>query len=171
MPTGITEPRAAAPRTTGDSATSPPSGGRPNPPPRLGSLQARAGAREDWLQVIPFCVIGAMGAAVNMAVYVGQVHLAHVAPLVAATVAFYVAVAHNYLANRRVTFRHRRGDFVRQGSRFALVSTIALVINLALLAGLLEVMDSIAAQAVAILLVTPVNFLGNRLWSFAEVAT
>src|SRR5262249_6068885 len=128
------------------------------------------GARRDWLQFLLFCVIGAAGAAVNLTVYAGQVRFAGVVPVVAATVAFCVAMTHNYLANRWVTFRRSRGGFVAQGSRFAVVSTLALAVNLALLVVLLGVMESVAAQALAICLATPVNFLGNKLWAFAGAA-
>jgi len=124
-----------------------------------------------WLQFTLFCAIGAVGAGVNLAVYAGQVQLADIAPVVAAIVAFWVAVAHNYLANRWVTFRNARGGFVTQGTRFAVVSMLALAVNLALLVLLLDVMESIAAQALAICLATPVNFLGNKLWSFAGVGS
>ena len=125
-----------------------------------------AGARQNWLQFTLFCAIGAVGAVVNLAVYTGQVRLAGIAPVVAAIGAFWVAVTHNYLANRWVTFRRARGGFVAQGSRFAVVSTLALAVLLVLLLG---VMDSVAAQALAICLATPVNFLGNKLWSFSGV--
>jgi putative flippase GtrA len=128
-----------------------------------------AGARQDWLQFTLFCAIGAVGAGVNLAVYAGQVRLAGIAPVIAAIGAFWVAVTHNYLANRWVTFRRTRGGFVAQGSRFVVVSTLALAVNLVLLILLLGVMESIAAQALAICLATPVNFLGNKLWSFAGV--
>lgn len=130
-------------------------------------LREVAGAREDWLQLTLFCAIGAVGAGVNLAVYAGQVRFADVAPVIAAVVAFWVAVTHNYLANRWVTFRRERGGFISQGSRFAVVSMVALAVNLGLLVLLLGVMESIAAQAVAICIATPVNFLGNKLWSFA----
>ena len=98
-----------------------------------------------------------------MAVYVGQITLADVAPPVAATVAFGVAVTHNYLANRWVTFRRQRSGFASQGARFAVVSTVALGVNLGLLALLLGVMESVAAQLVAVCVAMPVNFLGNKL--------
>ena len=132
----------------------------------------RAGrASESWLQLLVFCAIGAVGVVVNMAVYVGQITLADVAPPVAATVAFGVAVTHNDLANRWVTFRRQRSGFASQGARFAVVSTVALGVNLGLLALLLGVMESVAAQLVAICVAMPVNFLGNKLWSFAGGAS
>ena len=80
---------------------------------------------------------------------------------------FLVAVANNYVLNRAWTFRHQRGHVMLQGARFLVVSTLALGANLLALhllvtAGLGEVL----AQAIAIVLVTPVNFVGNKLWSF-----
>jgi len=153
MSTGITDRRTARPP---DTITA-----------RRARIRDVARRREDWLQLVPFCLIGALGAVVNMAVYVGGLRVADVAPLLAATVAFCVAVGHNYLANRWVTFRRARGDFMAQASRFAVVSTVALAVNLVLLMLLLDVMRSIPAQALAICLVTPVNFLGNKLWTFA----
>ena len=51
--------------------------------------------------------------------------------------------------------------------RFLVVSTIALGANLIVLHLLVQVgLSEIVAQAIAIVLVTPVNFVGNKLWSF-----
>lgn len=81
--------------------------------------------------------------------------------------AFLVAVTNNYTWNRLWTFRHGRGHVGYQGLRFLAVSTTVLGANLLLLslfvlAGLKEV----PAQATAVVLVMPLNFLGNKLWSF-----
>ena len=60
-----------------------------------------------------------------------------------------------------------RGHFYYQGLRFFLVSWCALAANLLVLRALVALgLDEIAAQAIAIIVVTPVNFLGNKLWSF-----
>jgi dolichol-phosphate mannosyltransferase len=80
---------------------------------------------------------------------------------------FVVAVANNYTWNRLWTFRGQRGHIAYQGIRFLIVSVCALGANLLALRGLVAVgLDEIAAQAIAIILVTPLNFLGNKLWSF-----
>ena len=51
--------------------------------------------------------------------------------------------------------------------RFFVVSTMALVANLAVLHLLVTLgLGEFIAQAIAIVLVTPVNFVGNKLWSF-----
>ena len=54
-----------------------------------------------------------------------------------------------------------------QGVRFLVVSTLALGANLVVLYALVEGgLSEVIAQAIAIVLVTPVNFVGNKLWSF-----
>jgi putative flippase GtrA len=51
--------------------------------------------------------------------------------------------------------------------RFLIVSTAALLANLAVLQVLVTLgLGEVVAQAIAIVLVTPVNFVGNKLWSF-----
>ena len=88
--------------------------------------------------------------------------------LVAATCSFLVAVTSNYTWNRLWTFRRQRGHVAYQGLRFFVVSTLALAANLAILHLLVDRLElgKVVAQAIAIVLVTPLNFVGNKLWSF-----
>jgi dolichol-phosphate mannosyltransferase len=80
---------------------------------------------------------------------------------------FLVAVTNNYAWNRLWTFRAQRGHVAYQGLRFLVVSTLALGANLVVLYALVQVgLSEVMAQAIAIVLVTPVNFVGNKLWSF-----
>jgi dolichol-phosphate mannosyltransferase len=77
-------------------------------------------------------------------------------------------VTNNYTWNRLWTFRRDRGHVYYQGLRFLVVSLLALGANLLLLHALVDLgVGKIAAQAIAIVLVTPLNFVGNKLWSFA----
>ena len=51
--------------------------------------------------------------------------------------------------------------------RFFVVALIAYAGNLAILTVLVEAgLGKIVSQAIAIVLVTPANFIGNKLWSF-----
>nr|MBA3400782.1 GtrA family protein [Actinomycetota bacterium] len=78
----------------------------------------------------------------------------------------------NYIWNRLWTFREHRGSVAYQGMRFFVVSTLALVANLVVLYMLVEIgLPEIVAQAIAIVLVTPINFVGNKLWSFGPTRT
>ena len=125
------------------------------------------GRRSNWEQLGKFCTVGAAGYVVNLAVYTILLKWAGLHYLPAAVGSFLVAVANNYSLNRVWTFRVERGHVGAQGWRFLVVSTVSLLANLAVLHGLVTAgVDEIAAQAVAIVLVTPLNFVGNKLWSF-----
>ena len=125
------------------------------------------GRRHNWLQLGKFCAVGASGYLVNLAVYALLLRGADLHYLLAATGSFLVAVTNNYTWNRVWTFRGQRGHVAYQGLRFLVVSTIALAANLALLYALVRFgVDELPAQALAIVLVTPLNFVGNKLWSF-----
>ena len=120
----------------------------------------------NWVQLAKFCTVGASGYVVNLAVYATLLALG-VHYLLAAVCSFLVAVTNNYLWNRIWTFRHQRGHLVFQGFRFLLVSTVALGANLAFLSVLVALgVPKLPAQAIAIALVTPWNFVANKLWSF-----
>jgi putative flippase GtrA len=121
----------------------------------------------NWIQLVKFSIVGASGYVVNLAIFTLLVHGLDVYYLAAAAVSFCVAVANNYLWNRLWTFRGQRGHFAYQGIRFFAVSLCALAANLLVLRALVGFgLSEVGAQAVAIILVTPVNFLGNKLWSF-----
>jgi putative flippase GtrA len=123
--------------------------------------------RHNWEQLVKFCVVGASGYAVNLVVYYLLLDHAGLHYTLAATGSFLVAVTNNYLWNRLWTFRHQRGHIGYQGLRFLIVSVAVYAANLLLLTGLVSVgVGEIVAQAIAIVLVTPLNFLGNKLWSF-----
>ena len=122
----------------------------------------------NWIQLAKFGVVGLSGYVVNLVVYALLLKQAGVHYLLAATGSFLVAATNNYIWNRLWTFRHQRGHVAYQGLRFLIVAVIAYGANLLLLTGLVEVagVDKIVAQAIAIVLVTPLNFIGNKLWSF-----
>jgi dolichol-phosphate mannosyltransferase len=124
--------------------------------------------RHNWEQLAKFCVVGATGYAVNLAVYALLLNWANLHYAVAATGSFLVAVANNYFWNRVWTFRHQRGHVAYQGLRFLIVSVVVYGANLLLLTLLVEDagLGKIVSQAIAVVLVTPLNFLGNKLWSF-----
>ena len=121
----------------------------------------------NWMQLAKFCTVGASGYAVNLAVYATLLKVAGLHYLPAAAGSFLVAVSNNYLWNRVWTFRHQRGHVAYQGMRFLVVSVVALAANLVCLSILVGLgLGKIVAQAIAIVLVTPINFVGNKLWSF-----
>ena len=128
-----------------------------------GALRRRA----NWVQLLKFGVVGASGYLVNLAVYALLLKRAGLHYAAAATGSFLVAVSWNYWWNRTWTFRAQRGNFGIQGMRFLIVSATVYGANIGVLAALVSSgRGKIVAQAIAIILVTPLNFLGNKLWSF-----
>ncbi len=122
--------------------------------------------RSNWVQLAKFCVVGAIGYCVNLAVYAALLH-AGLHYLLAATCSFFVAVTSNYTWNRLWTFRDRRAGVAAQGMRFFVVAVASLGANLIVLHVLITLgAGKLVGQAIAIVLVTPLNFVGNRLWSF-----
>jgi putative flippase GtrA len=122
-------------------------------------------APHNWVQLAKFCVVGGSGYVINLVIYALLLGLgAHVA----AVISFVVSAANNYWWNRHWTFRGQRGDFALQGMRFFVVSFAALIVNQLWLLVFLDLlgMGKIVSQAIAIILVTPLNFIGNKLWSF-----
>jgi putative flippase GtrA len=131
--------------------------------------RVRAGLRKrkNWEQLVKFCVVGATGYAVNLWVFSLLVLVLDIHYIPAAMCSFLVAVTNNYTWNRLWTFRDQRGHVAYQGMRFLVVSTVALGANLVVLEALVRGgLTEVVAQAIAIVLVTPVNFVGNKLWSF-----
>lgn len=121
----------------------------------------------NWAQLAKFCAVGATGYVVNIVVFAVLVRAFDLHYLPAAVGSFAVAVTNNYLWNRAWTFTGTRGHVVWQGARFLVVSLAALGANLVVLTLLVSAgAAEVPAQAFAIALVTPINFVGNKLWSF-----
>ena len=120
----------------------------------------------NWMELAKFCTVGAAGYVVNLAVYTWLVSEG-LHYNVAAAFSFLVAVTNNYTWNRVWTFRGQRGHVGYQGLRFFIVSLLALAANEVLLTAFVAAgAGKVVAQAIAIVLVTPINFVGNKLWSF-----
>ncbi len=88
----------------------------------------------------------------------------------AAIGAFCVAVINNFWWNRHWTFGAGDGHAGFQAARFFAVSLLGLGLNLALLELFVTGLDlpELSAQALAVALTMPVNFIGNKLWTFDD---
>jgi len=127
----------------------------------------------NWLQLVRFGLVGGIGFAVNLAVYAFCVHLLGLDYHVAAVAAWLVAVMNNFILNRHWTFDASDGRVHFQAMRFLAVSLVAFGFSLLLLTLFVEVagIAKVPAQALAVAASMPLNFLGNKLWSFrSEVA-
>ena len=128
--------------------------------------------RANWFEFLRFAVVGASGYLINVAVFSLLVEIRGVHYLVAATLAFCVAVTNNFLLNRYWTFKATDMAAALQAPRFLIVSLTALGMNLAALDALVALggVHEVVAQAVAIGIATPISFAGNKLWSFSAPA-
>ena len=133
---------------------------------RTRARQALSSPR-NWKQLAKFSLVGLSGYVINLVVYTALLRGAgwHYVPTT--TVSFLAAVTNNYTWNRLWTFHDQRGHVGWQGLRFLVVALVAYVANLVLLSAFIELgMDKVTSQAIAVVLVTPLNFVGNKLWSF-----
>ena len=122
-------------------------------------------------QLIKFCLVGVAGYAVNTVAFALSVALGS-QELMAATAAFMVAVAVNFWCNRRWTFEATDQAAGRQAARFFAVSVAGFLFGAGILELLVELgrVPSLPAQAASIVAATPVNFVGNKAWSFGDQA-
>lgn len=121
----------------------------------------------NWLQLFKFAAVGASGYVVNLVVYELSRQQLGIHYLVAAVIAFCVAVTNNFWWNRHWTFKAGDGHAGFQATRFFVVSVVALGFNLVLLKAMVAAgVGELPAQAIAVICVTPINFIGNKLWSF-----
>ena len=122
----------------------------------------------NWLQLVRFGLVGGVGFVVNLIVYTLFVHSVGVDYRVASVIAWLVAVANNFVLNRHWTFDARGGRARFQAMRFLVVSLVAEGFALLLLTLFVEGagIAKVPAQALAVAGSMPLNFLGNKLWSF-----
>lgn len=133
---------------------------------RLGAAARRPAS---WWQLFKFGLVGASGYVVNLAVFALLNDSFGVHYSLAAVGAFCVAVSNNFFWNRHWTFAAGDGHAGFQAVRFFTISVLALAINLVVLELLVSwaSFGELSAQAIAVAVAMPFNFLGNKLWAFA----
>jgi len=133
---------------------------------RIGAAARRPAS---WMQLVKFGLVGGSGYLVNLAVFAVLTEALGTHHVAAALGAFCVAVTNNFLLNRHWTFGAGEGHAGFQAMRFFAVSIAALTINLVALEALVSEtsLGDLSAQAIAVAIAMPFNFLGNKLWTFA----
>jgi dolichol-phosphate mannosyltransferase len=134
---------------------------------RIGAAARRPSS---WLQLLRFGAVGCSGYLINLAVFALLAGALGVHYAAAAVAAFCVAVTNNFLWNRHWTFKAGHGHPGFQAARFITVSVAALAINLVVLEALIAgaSLPDLGAQAIAVAVAMPFNFIGNKLWTFAN---
>ena len=136
------------------------------------SARVRQGLRRqhNWVQLVKFCAVGGSGYVVNLVVFTLAFELGNLHHLVAATIAFAVAVTNNFWWNRHWTFGARAGHAGFQAARFLAVSVGAFLFAAAVLELLVSAgVPEVAGQALSIAAAMPLNFIGNKMWSFGAL--
>jgi putative flippase GtrA len=154
--------------------------------------------RSDAAQFVKFGLVGLSGVVVNVAVFSATLllwlgltgHIGSAAELthslrglvtksaldvprvayyVANALGFAVSVMTNYYLNRRWTFRST-GRVASELPKFVAVSIVAYAGNLAVftLAHTQLQLGPLVSQLIAIVVVMPINYVANRLWSFRQ---
>ncbi|MBS1887668.1 MAG: GtrA family protein [Actinobacteria bacterium] len=141
------------------------SGGEESLAVRIGAAARRP---DNWIQLLKFGIVGGSGYVINLVVFAFLAQNLGVFHVVAAVGAFCVALGNNFFWNRHWTFGPGEGLAHEQAIRFAVVSVGALLINLIVLELLVRSssISELAAQAIAVAIAMPFNFLGNKLWTF-----
>ena len=134
---------------------------------RIGAAARRPAS---WWQLAKFGIVGGSGYLINLVVFAllaGPLGLHHIA---AAVGAFVVAVSSNFFWNRVWTFGPGERPAHFQAARFFAVSLASLGINLVVLELLIsgDIVSELPAQAIAVAVAMPFNFLGNKLWTFDD---
>ena len=123
---------------------------------------------ENWLQLMRFGIVGGVGFVVNLLVYAALAEGLGLEYHVASAFAWLVAVANNFFMNRHWTFDATHSRPHGQAARFLVVSLVAFAFSQVALTIFVEDvgLGKVVAQAIAVLLSMPLNFIGNKLWSF-----
>ena len=130
----------------------------------------RLGVRsvDNWLEVVRFLVVGVSGFAANVAAYAAAVHLLHIEFHVAAFVGLCAGVANNFVWHKYWTFESASaGQAKEQSVRFVAVYGATFLVGLVILQVAVDAGTSrVIGQAVSQILITPLNYLGHKLWTF-----
>lgn len=125
--------------------------------------------RETFHSALRFVVVAAVGYALNLLVFTLAVEWLHVAYAVAATIALIAVLINNFLLHSRWTFQQHMMNHRQQIPKFIVVSAVAFTVNLVMLHVFIPLVAwPTLAQALALAVATPINFLGNRFWTFRK---
>ena len=117
-------------------------------------------------QLAIFLIVGVASALLDVGLLAALLRVG-VAFEIATTIAFFVALAFNYLSHAQVTFRAKRT--LRSMMRYAVLVAVNYVLTLALVTLSHTWLDSVMIGKIASLpLVALMGFVGGRFWVFRE---
>lgn len=117
-------------------------------------------------QLARYVAVGILGYALTLLVFSIGLHFGMTYPF-AAALAFAFALVHNFLWNRRWTFKAHLHPMLPQAVRYAGLAVVSLACNIGMLHLLVSVgAPELLAEAAAVLLIVPFSFLAQRRWGF-----
>jgi putative flippase GtrA len=127
------------------------------------------GSKASMVQFIKFAIVGVLNSAIQYLVFLFLYSLGGTQYLLASIIGYVAGMINSYILNRKWTFGSRNQQLLTELGRFVAVNLISLGVNLGLLYLLVStgVMVPQWAQVVAIAGSTLVNFVLNKIWTFA----
>jgi putative flippase GtrA len=123
--------------------------------------------RDELSRVARFVCVGIAGTAFALALF-ALFHSVGIDYRVSAALGISISYGANFLVNRRWTFHAHGGSLAPQAVRFAAVSAVATIVNVVAVHLLHESahISEFPAEVLAVVIATPVSYLGNRWWTF-----
>jgi putative flippase GtrA len=134
-------------------------------------VRVRKGLRHphNWMQLIKFCAVGGSGYVVNLGVFTVAAVVLDLHHVLAAVLAFVVAITNNFWWNRHWTFAARDGHAGFQAARYFAINIVSFLFQVSILAVLVGYgVPEVVAQASSIAVAVPFNFIANKMWSFGR---
>jgi putative flippase GtrA len=123
-------------------------------------------------RLVRFAAVGLFGSALSVALFALFVGPAGWDHRLAAAVSTTVALCTTFVINRVWTFDADHTHAGTQAWKFAVVSAVAIGVNVLAILLLVDVagVPKVLGEALAVCCQAPVSYVGNRLWTFAEPA-
>jgi putative flippase GtrA len=123
-------------------------------------------------QLVRYLIVGGCGYVLAVACYAGALAIG-VPPYPAVVIVFALNGVFNFTLFRRWAFPRSGNRVGTEARRFAVVALVTLAANYAVFGALYSLagLPPLAAQALAIVAVTPIGFVANRSWSFGRAAS
>lgn len=122
------------------------------------------------VQFIKFALVGILNSAIQYLLFLLLYSLFGIQYLSASIIGYIAGMTNSYILNRRWTFASRNQQLFPELGRFVVVNLISLGANLGLLFLLVSTGAMVPqwAQVLAIIGSTLVNFVLNKVWTFAR---
>jgi putative flippase GtrA len=123
-------------------------------------------------RLVRFALVGLFGCVIQIGIFALSIGPLGVNHLLSAAIATALALCSNFVLNRLWTFDAAHLHMGAQAWKFAVVSAVAIGVNVLVVLILVDGFDvpKGLGEVIAVGFQAPVSYLGNRLWTFATPA-